>query len=264
MQQVLGTVNWFNLLNRPLLSALRHAYRFALREPHDGIADLARALRGELAAAALLGAFWTVRPDMRQAQELLMSDASSVYGIGGVRLPLSRGQVLQVLGVQADRQQSLETTTPHEQRKDRSLPWHPLVLDAPVSLYEVIIKAPAAVRHHINVSELAALTAVVRWSVRCGGNFHTRLLTAVDSLVSLFAAAKGRSSSRHLGRQMSNLAAVLLATGARLHILFVPTEWNMADFPSRGAPLPIPKHIRLWKAWQKANNLSCDRGMVVR
>ena len=52
--------------------------------------------------------------------------------------------------------------------------------------------------------------------------------------VPLGALAKGRSSSPALLRLCRQAAAISLGFGMRLYLRYVPSEWNIADGPSRG------------------------------
>ena len=61
----------------------------------------------------------------------------------------------------------------------------------------------------------------------------SRFLHLVDSQVVLGAVTKGRSSSRHLGRVVDRLNALILAANARKLLAFVWSVWNPADDPSR-------------------------------
>jgi hypothetical protein len=85
---------------------------------------------------------------------------------------------------------------------------------------------------HINVLEARALELGVRdfISRTAGGK---RVLMFSDSLVVLFAANKGRSPSYSLLRRLRSLAAYVLASGIRLVVVWVPTDANPADAPSR-------------------------------
>ena len=60
----------------------------------------------------------------------------------------------------------------------------------------------------------------------------------VDAKAVLGAAAKGRSSARSLELQLRRLAAVQLSANIGLHLLYIPSEHNPSDHPSRGVPIP--------------------------
>ena len=84
------------------------------------------------------------------------------------------------------------------------------------------------------VVELRALIAGVRWLLRKQSRLRKRQLFLLDSRVVLGASKKGRSNSPALAFLMKRLAAMLLISGTLPHFLYIPTEYNPADAPSRG------------------------------
>ena len=86
---------------------------------------------------------------------------------------------------------------------------------------------------HINSLELRAAMTAVRWALSSSAAINSRLLHLCDSSVVVGALSKGRSSSVLLLRRCRRMAAWLLASGLRLFMRWVPTEWNPADGPSR-------------------------------
>ncbi len=86
---------------------------------------------------------------------------------------------------------------------------------------------------HINVLEMRAVHAAVRWALACAGASQTRLVLLTDSSAVLGALLKGRSSSRALLARARALSGLLLASGARLVPRWVPSALNPADAPSR-------------------------------
>jgi hypothetical protein len=87
---------------------------------------------------------------------------------------------------------------------------------------------------HINLKEARALLVFVRWVLRTPAHFGRRLVVLVDSKVVVGAATKGRSASYPLNRLLRRLAALCLFGDLLLHLVFIPTEHNPADAPSRG------------------------------
>jgi len=255
VQEILGTLNWLNLLNRPLLSLLDRAYGFARRVPTKEVVRIPRKVLEELSMAALFGIFWVLRPTSPPCSQLLMSDASSTFGLGGVSLPVSPAELGQLLTIRHNAYESLQAADPHEEPRVRTLQWHPLVLDVAAECFSVIIKIRRQNQYHINAEELLALIAVVRWALRAKERFHMRLVVAVDSLVALYAVARGRSSSVKLNLHLRRLTALLLCAGMRLHPVYTPSEWNMSDFPSRGEPLPVSKVARALRTLQQADDV---------
>lgn len=60
----------------------------------------------------------------------------------------------------------------------------------------------------------------LRWRARSAHNIHSRVFHFLDSVITMAAAAKGRSSSTRLRGIMLQNAAVILAGGASTHFAF--------------------------------------------
>ncbi len=86
---------------------------------------------------------------------------------------------------------------------------------------------------HINVLEIRAVSAAVRWALKFPNSFGHRLCILSDSQVAIGALRKGRSSSPVLLRRLRSVASWLLASGVRLLLSWIPSELNPADEPSR-------------------------------
>ena len=66
------------------------------------------------------------------------------------------------------------------------------------------------------------------------------MVLLVDAQAVLGAVAKGRSSSPSLQREIMRIAALQLVGGILLKLVYVPSEDNPADAPSRGV-------VRRWR-----------------
>lgn len=86
---------------------------------------------------------------------------------------------------------------------------------------------------HINVLELRALCTAARWVLSFRHSVGARVLVLCDSQVVVGAVTKGRSSSQLLLRRLRYLSSLVLASGLRLSLRWVPTDLNPADEPSR-------------------------------
>ena len=70
----------------------------------------------------------------------------------------------------------------------------------------------------------------------------SRAYGIVDSRVTLGSTAKGRSSSVAISKLLRQGAAVQLAAGLYPRLGFGPTRFNVADDPTRDAPIREPDH----------------------
>ena len=86
---------------------------------------------------------------------------------------------------------------------------------------------------HINYLELSAFLTTVKWRVVQEGLTDKKFFHLIDSLVSLYIANKGRSSSKKLRLVMYRLSAWLLAANLQPCLAYVSSQTNPADRPSR-------------------------------
>jgi hypothetical protein len=86
---------------------------------------------------------------------------------------------------------------------------------------------------HINVQELRAVLAAIKWRTRLPSEIGLRCVHVVDSQVSLLSLAKGRSSSSRLCYVLRRINALQLAAGLQVLWAYVHTADNPADRPSR-------------------------------
>jgi hypothetical protein len=86
---------------------------------------------------------------------------------------------------------------------------------------------------HINALELHAVLSTVRWLASRPSTRRTRVVQLIDSTVALYAVKKGRAKSRALLSVLRVMAAYLLAAEISLIPIWIPSEFNPADAPSR-------------------------------
>eukprot|EP00971_Amphidinium_carterae_P026979 531986-Amphidinium_carterae.1 len=123
-----------------------------------------------------------------------------------------------------------------EERKDRL--WEQLVARQRFSL---VAKYQFSSPAHINVKELMAARTALRHVVEDPKKWQTRTLIAVDSQVAVWAMRKGRSSSRALNQVLQTMVGDALSTGTRLCPVWIATECNPADAPTRKRRIPPPE-----------------------
>ena len=110
--------------------------------------------------------------------------------------------------------------------------------------WELVVKEKWRFEEHNNITEARTGLWAVRRAARSMKHWGKRMLIFTDSLVTLGAFTKGRSSSWGLLRQCRKLAAFTLGLGMSFSWRYVPTDLNMADGPSRDCPVGVaPKKV---------------------
>ena len=94
-----------------------------------------------------------------------------------------------------------------------------------------------AAEEHNNVLELRCVVSVLRHLARSSRCWHKRVVIMTDSVVSMGVLQKGRSSATALLRLARVACGISLALGIRGYYRWVPSQWNMADGPSRGVDI---------------------------
>ena len=83
---LLGVIQWFNLLNRPLFSILEASYTFARQAPQTSLLALPGTVQREMAMVLGLAMQWMFELDKVWSPDILASDASPSFGFGVSRL----------------------------------------------------------------------------------------------------------------------------------------------------------------------------------
>jgi len=92
----------------------------------------------------------------------------------------------------------------------------------------------ACYREHSSIMEMKAVDLTLRWVLRSSKRFHKRVALLIDAKAELCAIAKGRSGAHQFRRTLPHICALLFASDTLLRPIYVPSEDNPADGPSRG------------------------------
>lgn len=242
---LLGLIQWMDLLQRPLLSILSAADKFARREDQLTCQDLPLGVQRELASVLALAVYWQFDLTKPWSADIFASDASTGFGFGVCRLR-STSQLARQLGrlseKRGDHVTFLHTDGQGPLPKVRLGSPHEL----PISLsdFGVLISCRTPFGGHASLLEAHALRLTLEWIGRSSALMSRGIVILVDSKAVLGAAAKGRSSSGLLQRLISRISALTLALDLSIHLLYVPSEHNPADWPSRGVPLPRRHRVK--------------------
>lgn len=94
-------------------------------------------------------------------------------------------------------------------------------------------------RDHINLLELEMIRQEIRDRV-VSGRGHCRVVNLCDSRVVVGAFGKGRSSFKQMNQKLRAILPWAIAGEISLTNIWVPTDCNPADHPSRGKEIPPP------------------------
>ena len=221
MQRIVGRWTWCMLIRRPSLAVFSAVYRYsecARRVPFTIWPSCARELRAAIGLAPLL---YTSFIDS-WCSDIVATDASLI-GQGVARYTAPPAIIASVA-----RNRSL----PGGLNGERPPP--PAELDA--GDFHTIISSRWQRVEDIGVLEMRAACTAIRWALSRSPVYtphHSRLLILSDSTTTVGALSKGRSSRPDILRRARAAAALLLGSGLRLHLRWIPTEWNPADRASR-------------------------------
>jgi hypothetical protein len=203
LSRLVGKWTWAALVNRPLLSVFSSVYRFiecARGSVFTVWPSVARELTLMVGLAPLM--FCTLTDEW--FDRMVATDASEV-GLGVVATRLESDRASDILN--------------HHDLQQHS--------------WSTIVSSTWRRQEHINVLEVRALTTAIKWILSFPSSVRRRVIIFMDSLVSIFSVSKGRSSSHLLLPRLRQVASLLLASGVRLYLRWVPSEHNPADQPSR-------------------------------
>ena len=210
LAQLLGKWTWACLVNRPSLSVLSSAYRFVERAG-PRVFCVWPSVHYELRTLVGLAPLLFATLDAQWFGRVIATDASE-SGQGVVVTSPDVSTLPDASPSPLDVAETMETA-------DHS--------------WTTIVSAKFAREEHINTLELRAVYTAVRWVLSFPSSPGRRVVILCDSLVTIGCVTKGRSSSHVLLPRLRQLASVLLASGLRLYLRWVPSAQNPADGPSR-------------------------------
>ena len=148
---------------------------------------------------------------------------------------------------------TLSSSEPHPEHSDRIGRPHRLALSR--GRFTTVISAKTRFGGHPGLLEAQAVRLTLEWLGRNAKNLSHRVVLLVDAKAILGAVAKGRSSARTIRRLVARISALTLALDISLYLLYVPSEWNPADAPSRG----VAAASRHWKKVRRSPTLQKRR-----
>ena len=267
MAEFMGGLQWYDLLCRPKLSCYDSVYDFMRLEPQREHTAVPPMVIDELLTSVALTAWWSVPLHREFAPLLLATDASTGFGFGGCVLDASVAQARTISRVCAQSGESvaLEHNAADSTPQPAARP--AFKLGARKADFKTVFSIRAKRKAHINLLETSALNLGLEWMLRNPRRHHKRVTILLDSRVVIGGAAKGRSSSKPLLRELRRTAALVLAGSLQPYYVHIGTKDNPADEPSRGVR-HRSRELRCLRKWrqQRANDVRqyqrcVDRGV---
>ena len=230
VQQLLGTLQWYDLLLRPKLSIYNTVYAFVRSEREDVEVAIPCDVLAELACSLCHALFW--RCDLTRPFLSLLgaTDASTEHGFGA-SVVLANEACVRRIARWAERQGAFIVMDGGADVAQRLGPGHRL--DFSLNEFTDVFSVQSSFPAHINVLEGEVFVLFLRWLLRSRQHHSKRVVVLLDSSVWVGAAAKGRSSSQ-LNRLLRKVAALVMVGNLQLHLILVPSSENPSDAPSRG------------------------------
>ena len=242
---ILGTCQWFAQLSRWHFSVFDTAYGFQRCIPQDIPMQVPDGCLDELVVFACLSPLLSVALDRPFCNTIVATDASPSFGFG-VSVRAVDGSVVRSLSRCSERHgDHLRMTLGPDDDPELERHGTPVRLPFTKSSFTDVISLKAAHLVHSGALEAQGVLLGVQWIPRSRKRHGHRVIIAIDAKAVLGAVAKGRSSSATLSAIIRRIAAHCLAGGLLLYPIYVPSESNPADAPSRGVR-KRPATIRGW------------------
>ena len=249
LQKLVGFLAFAFQFRRELFCLMHRIYVFVAGLPEDRVMKLPAYILDELRALALHLPFARWKMRRRLHPTILATDATPSSG-GAVRAKASQA-LLQELW----RRSEMRGAPLRLDRSNLDLSGHaPLeVSHFAAAISECLPWYVTGSYHfrqtsHINLQEARALRREVIKMSSCYTHRGTIQVCFNDSLVVCGAISKGRSSSYRLNGVLRAQLPFLIMADLVLALLWIETESNFADHPSRFRPLPSPSRPSAWMA----------------
>ncbi len=233
---MLGLCSWFCILSRPHYSCFQAIYKFVTRTPEHDVVKVPSDVISELVLFVSLAPLLTAGLDRQWLPLITATDAAPEYGFGASVCPASM-DVVADLGRKAERRGDyvrLERRGCDEDEPERQRLGRPHHLGLAKEEFRDVLSIKAARVEHAGVMEIKGVLLSLRWLLRSASRHGKRLVLLVDAKAALGAVAKGRTNTPAFHNTLCSINALLLASNSLQRPVYVPSEDNPADAPSRG------------------------------
>ena len=263
LERLVGHITFVSLGKREMLSIFGECYTFMQRHYQD-MAPVWKSVRRELETWCHLSPLIVQNLGSPWCTEVCAVDASE-WGLGVVTSEMDSQQVRElgkynerwrfkseatslarnmVIEEENERQMSLIENGEMPQDEPSAASFEIVPFEAVTRKWKMVGRYKWKRVDGMPVLEARSTCYGVRHLLRKQSNHGKRFLILTDSMTAACAFSKGRAHTAKLRGVVRRTAAMLLATGSSLSLRWIPSEWNPADGPSRGACEPsLPKQI---------------------
>lgn len=245
LHSLLGVWEWFALLQRCFFSIYSEVYKFVQRESPHSVTVPSKVLN-ELLVTLMLSPLLTASLDRLPLNLLVATDACPDYGFGVSACRCTNSEAARVCRMAEKRGDFVRLTTSPEDPVELGRKGNPRRLNVSQRDFRTKLSCRARWKAHSGVLEMHGYLLGLKWAVRDRKKHHRKLPFLVDAKAVVGAAAKGRSSAHAFLNVLRSVGAHVLAADVLPRIVYIPSESNPADHPSRG----IRRRKRSWATTQ--------------
>ena len=231
---ILGVCTWFALLNRPSFSIFGDIYNF-VKGYNTTRTSLPANVLSELLLFVALSPLLEADLSREWIDKLVATDASGSFGFGVSTVTIGKDAVRE-LGHIAERPGQFVRLLRDDPTADPAKPRKGVMHSLPFSksAFKTVVMSRANHKAHSGALESTGVALGLRWLLRSPKHHGKRAVFLIDAQAVLSAVNKGRSSAPSFRREIAHISALCLASDIMLKTIYVPSEDNPADEPSRG------------------------------
>ncbi|CAE7543518.1 unnamed protein product [Symbiodinium sp. CCMP2592] len=230
----LGVWEWFALLQRGFFSIYDAVYAFVRREPPTEKINVPPAVLNEMLVTLLLAPLLTTQLDRQPLPQLVAADAAPEFGFGVAVCGCTQAEAATVCRLAERRGDYVRLTAEEGDDAYVSRLGKPRQLRYTQRNFKTVISEQARWMAHSGVLEAHAFLLALKWICRHAKKHGHKVPFLIDAKVVVGAITKGRSSARSLRTCLRSAAAHVMAANLLPRLIYIPSESNPADRPSRG------------------------------
>ena len=254
---LLGHFSWFALMVRASFACFHKIYTVSCKfgtgpdakepwstAPNKERVDVSRTACSEVLFFLMLLPFLEVDLTRDWQEHLIVCDASDAFGFGVAvaRAPKTLVREVGRLGQKRDRfVLGAKVITPTRSPSGSEAARQYVCLWPKVLAFSTVVSARCKHAGHSGALEGHGVTLALRWTLRAPRRHSKRTTLLIDAKTVLGGVAKGRSSAPTLRREIRRIGAYVLAGDLLLKPVYIPSEDNPGDAPSRGI-------VRRWRS----------------